>query len=105
MDEVTRARKSLEWLKERLDMVNAKLDSNAVWLAIQLLKKLQWRSYSDDPPEGKKTILLWVDYKMGGFATTAHLEADGTVWWWSYNGKMFLDDPSTALWMDITEPE
>lgn len=104
VDEVTRARKSLEWLKERLDRVNATLDSNACWLAIQLLKKLEWHSFRDVKPDGGKCVLLWIEFEHG-FPVVGHVEEDGSVWWLGAYGEVFfIHDYSNAWWMDITEP-
>lgn len=105
MNDLERITRSLNWLKERLDKVNAELDSNAVWLSLNYLEKLKWKRFNDSFPEGRRHILLWVDCGNGGFPVVGKVEDDRAIWWWSYKGRAFLDDPSRALWMDITEPE
>ena len=59
----------------------------------------------DFPPVG--LVLLWVDYRHGGFAVVGHVMPDKRIWWWSFDGMNTLHplEYRRTRWAEITPPE
>ena len=69
---------------------------------------MEWKKLTKESfPPIETSVLLWLDYRKGGFPVVGNVTYTKDIWWWGFSGMSFLrkDEYRRTRWAEIEPPE